>query len=315
MTTRIVLLVVFGLLISAPARAAVGPEARGWDENDRALAASDKPGSLARPHVLSPDQLKSLCRDLTPPPPESDAPEPQAARRVFAVTVPTARLQWEATDNAIQLNRQRPVVALDGWLRLQVLVSGPARFKARGEALQQLKERLRAPETTLDVVFVVDDAREINPCFAITGSESYTMAIIPLVWTLRAGTNELATVRAPAYERFAQWARPGAAKLRLRATAEPGVVNTKALNSAVRRARSSFKRCAMDVMSTEAGTVVVGLSAVLTTDGRLVNVRTELTSDDKLGSCFARVLRDRVNPPRPSRTSAINVVVQVSRGG
>ena len=133
MTTRFVLLLALGLASGSSAEAAVGPEARGWTEEDRALAASDKPGSLARPHALQKQELNALCRELQPAPTELNAPEPQAARRVFAVSVPTAKLRWETFGDSIELDRQRPLVALDGWLRLQVLEAA-ARFKAQGEA-------------------------------------------------------------------------------------------------------------------------------------------------------------------------------------
>ena len=312
MTTRIVLLVVFGLLTTTPAGAAVGPEGRGWTEEDRTLAASDNPGSMARPHVLRKEELNGLCRDLAPAPTELDAPEPQAARRVFAVSVPTAKLRWDSFGGAMELDRQRPLVALDGWLRLQVLEAG-ARFAAAGDEQDKLKARLRAADARLDVVFVVADAREINPCFSIPGSESFTMAVVPLQWTLRAGNSELATVRGPSYDTYAQWAYPGEAKLRLRATGAAGAVNEKALTAAVRRKQNSFRRCANKVMSTAAGTFVVGLAARLTSDGRLVNVRTEISSADGLGPCFERALRS-VTPPRPYRSSDIQVVVEVSRG-
>ena len=314
MTTRIVLLVVFGLLMTAPASAAVGPEQRGWTEEDRALAASDKPGSLARPLALSAQMLDSLCKDLRPPPTELEAPEPQAARRVFTVSVPTAGLRWNSSDSSITLDTQRPLNALDGWLRLQVLESGTARFPAKGEAQKQLKARLRGPGAILIVSFVVADAREINPCFGITGSENYTIAAVPLQWTLRAGNTELGTVRAPAYDTYAQWAYPGEAKLRLRSSAPPGTVDPKALQAAVGRARRTFERCANKVMATEAGTFVVGLAATLTSDARLVNVRTEISSADGLGPCFRRALKT-VRPPRPYRTAEIRVVVEVSRDG
>ena len=313
MTTRIVLLVVFGLLATSPALAAVGPEARGWTEEDRALAASDKPGSLSRPHVLRKEELDSLCKELTPPPTELDAPEPQAARRVFVVTVPTAKLRWEPVTGGFELNRQRPLSALDGWLRLQVMESN-ARFLVKKEDEPRLKARLKAPNTALDLAFVVDDAREINPCFGIPGSESYTMAVVPLQWTLRGGKTVLSSVRASSYDTYAQWAYPGEAKLRLQATGSPDAVNEKSLNAAVQRSKSRFKRCANKVMSTAAGTFVVGLAATLTSDARLVNVRTEISSADGLGPCFERALR-AVSPPRPYRTTSIRVVVEVSRGG
>ena len=313
MTTRIVVLVVFGLLMARPVSAAVGPEARGWTEQDRALAASDRPGSLSRPLVLRKEGLDGLCRDLAPPPAELDAPEPEAARRAFVVTVPTAKLRWQTTATGIELDRQRPLVALDGWLRLQVLESN-ARFIAKGDERDKLRARLLAPDTVLDLAFVVAEAREINPCFAMPGSESYTIAVVPLQWKLRGGNAELASFRAPVYDRFAQWAYPGKAKLRLRATADNNVVSDKALTAAVRRSERSFRRCANKVMSTAAGTFVVGLAARLTADGRLVGARTEISSADGLGPCFVRALSS-VRAPRPSRSADVRVVVEVSRDG
>ena len=124
------------------------------------------------------------------------------------------------------------------------------------------------------------------------------MAVVPLQWSLRGGNTELASMRGPSYDQYAQWAYPGEAKLRLRATAAPGAVNEKSLNAAVRRSAARFKRCANKVMATAAGTFVVGLKAVLTSDARLVNVRTEISSADGLGPCFERALRS-VTPPSP----------------
>ena len=311
MTTRIVLLVVFGLFSTSPAWAAVDPETRGWTEEDRALAASDKPGSMAQPLALRPKDLKPLCRDLTPPPTELEASEPPAARRVFRVMVPTAKLKWETDSAGIALDRARPLIALDGWLRLQVLES-PARFAVTGDEAKRLKARLQARDSALDLTFVVAEARELNPCFALAGSESYTMAVIPLHWTLRAGNAELAKMKAASYDVYAQWARPGKAKLRLSATAD-GAVSEKRLTEAVQRSARGFKRCANSVMSTAAGTFVVGLAATLTSDARLVNVRTEISSAEGLGPCFKRVLSG-VRPPRPTRTTDVRVVVEVTRG-
>ncbi|MEL7369475.1 MAG: hypothetical protein AAFN74_11215 [Myxococcota bacterium] len=313
MTTRIVMLVVFVLMSARPAWAAVGPEARGWTEADRSLAASDKPGSLNRPLELAPTDLNALCRGLQPPPADMEAPEPEAARRVFRVTVPTAKLRWETTQTAVMLNRQRPLVALDGWLRLQVL-ENTARFGVKGDDQAKLKARLAARDSALELTFLVADAREINPCFAMAGSESYTMAVVPLQWRLFGGSAELASFRSRSYDTFSQWAYPGEAKLRLTASASPGSVDEKALNAAVRRAKGTFKRCANKVMKTAAGTFVVGLAATLTSDARLVNVRTEISSADGLGPCFRRAL-SAVRPPRPYRKSQIRVVVEVSRDG